>query len=62
MKNRLYWAYNLPLQVWPQHEDPEDENSPVVGSRILNYMPRRERCCDLDLVEAMGGAAQRRVF
>lgn len=49
MKDSLYWAYNLPLQVWPRHEDPEDETSPVVGARILNYMPRKERCCDLDL-------------
>lgn len=43
-KNRLYWAYNLPLQVWPIHEDPENEKSPVIGTTILNYMPRKERC------------------
>ena len=51
MKNKLYWAYNLPLQVWPKHEEGEDEDaSSIIGWRILNYMPRKERVqeCDLD--------------
>ena len=43
MKNKLYWSYNLPLQIWPEYEDPEDETSKIVGHKILNYMPRRER-------------------
>jgi hypothetical protein len=56
--NSLYWAYNLPLQVWPNHEDPDDEDSKIIGSRILNYMPRKERCCDLDLDEARGSESR----
>lgn len=33
--NGLFWAYNLPLQMWGNDED---------GWRVLNYMPRKERC------------------
>ena len=34
-----YWAYNLPLQAWPNED----------GSiRILNYMPRKESCSHPD--------------
>ena len=44
----LYWSYNVPLQMWPTNEDPEDEESKIIGWRVLNYMPRKERCCDLD--------------
>ena len=43
----LYWSYNCPLQMWPQHENPEDEKSKIVGWRVVNYMPRKERCQDL---------------
>ncbi len=43
----LYWAYNCPLQMWARHEDSGDENSPVIGWRVLNYMPRKETCRDL---------------
>lgn len=46
--DELYWAYNLPLQLWPHHANPEDEESPIVGWRILNYMPRKERCTSLE--------------
>jgi hypothetical protein len=52
-KNELYWGYNLPLQVWPEHEDPDDEDSPVVGWEVLNYMPRKERCIRLPLDEEL---------
>ncbi len=52
-KNSLYWAYNLPLQVWPRHQDPEDSTTPIVDYQILNYMPRKERCCDLLLSEIL---------
>ena len=45
----IYWAYNLPLQVWPTYQDPDDEASPVVGTEILNYMPRKERCERIEL-------------
>lgn len=34
----LYWAFNLPLQMW------DGDN----GWQVLNYMPRRERCEYLD--------------
>lgn len=61
-KNSRFWAYNLPLQVWPKHEDPDDENSPVVGARLVNYMPRKERCCDLDLDEDLLGGQTREEF
>jgi hypothetical protein len=62
MANELYWGYNLPLQVWPKHADPEDENSPVIGARILNYMPRKERCCELELEEVMGEQSREEFF
>lgn len=61
-KNKLYWAYNLPLQIWPQHENPDDESSPIFGARIANYMPRKERCCDLDLYEALGDQTREEFF
>lgn len=53
MKNSLYWAYNLPLQAFPIRKDSEDENSPVVDYRILNYMPRKERCQEFKLSEIL---------
>lgn len=44
--NELYWSYNLPLQIWPSEEGcPE---------RILNYMPRKERCEVIELSELLG--------
>lgn len=61
-KNKLYWAYNLPLQVWPRHRDPDDEDSPVIGWRVLNYMPRKERCEDLDLAEILGEQTREEFF
>lgn len=54
MKNSLYWAYNLPLQVWPNHEDMDDESSPITDYRILNYMPRKERTFEVLLSELLG--------
>ena len=62
MADKTYWTYNLPLQVWPKHEDPEDENTPVVGARILNYMPRKERCCELELEEVLEGETREEFF
>ena len=47
MKNKQYWAFNLPLQVWPATaEDPEET--------ILNYMPRRESCHTENLADMLG--------
>jgi len=45
-KNELYWAYNLPLQVWPTDDSKET-------CQILNYMPRKHaaKMVDLDLGE-----------
>ena len=55
MKNSTYWSYNLPLQLWAEHgEDDEAEEGLVVGYRVLNYMPRRERCETLQLEELLG--------
>lgn len=62
MKNEIYWDYNPPLQVAPIHDDPEDETSEVVGTRILNYMPRKERCVWLDLEEANSDEQTREEF
>lgn len=42
MKNSMYWAFNLPLQIWPIHKDEDDESSPIIDYRVLNYMPRKE--------------------
>jgi hypothetical protein len=61
-KNALYWSYNLPLQVWPRHEDCEDADSRVVGARILNYMPRKERCETVDLAELLGEQTREEYF
>ncbi len=61
-KNQLYWAYNLPLQVWPKHADPNDEKSPIVGARVLNYMPRKERCDDCDLADLLGEQTREEFF
>lgn len=61
-KNGLYWAYNLPLQVWPIHEKPEDENSKIVGARILNYMPRKERCHETTLDELLDEQTREEFF
>ncbi len=48
-KNKLYWSYNLPLQVWARRKDQEDEKSEIVDYRLLNYMPRKESFCELML-------------
>ncbi len=52
-KNRIFWAYNLPLQVWPRHRN-ESEQEPVVGHRILNYMARKHCAETIDLGECLG--------
>lgn len=62
IKNELYWASNLPLQVWPKYQNPEDETSPIVGARVLNYMPRKERCIDCDLDELLGEQTREEFF
>lgn len=52
----VYWAYNLPLQIYPIHEDPDDETTPIVDHEILNYMARRSRCTEILLTgDAMSG-------
>ncbi len=61
-KNRLYWAYNLPLQVWPNHQDPDDENSPIVGSRLLNYLPRKGQVVDCELSEVLNEQTREEFF
>lgn len=44
---RVFYAYNLPLQCWID----KDEDTGKVSGRILNYMPRKETCCDLSFEE-----------
>jgi hypothetical protein len=54
-----YFAFNMPLQVWPvfaahpRNEENEGRENPVVDYRILNYMPRKERCTELHLSEVV---------
>lgn len=52
-KNRMYWSCNLPLQVWPVHEDPDNDESPIVDARVLNYMPRKECVTWINLSELL---------
>jgi len=35
----VFWGYNMPLQFWRQSDG---------TARVLNYMPRKERCAYLD--------------
>ena len=44
--DRIYWAFNLPLQIWRQDDG--------TWSIPANYMARRERCvrADQDLSDA----------
>ena len=61
-KNALYWAYNLPLQVWPKHAEPDDENSAITGHTVLNYMPRKERCVSCELEDLLGEQTREEFF
>jgi hypothetical protein len=40
--NKLYWAYNVPL--WGGEKDEEG----IRQWRVVNYMPRKEKCSSLD--------------
>lgn len=62
MKNSLFWSFNLPLQVDPIHSDPEDENSPVTGSSIVIFMPRKSYCARCDLSECLGDQTREEFF
>lgn len=44
----IYWAYNVPLQMWSKHKNPDDKKSKIEGWRVLNYMPRRQKCKFMD--------------
>jgi len=46
--DHIYWAYNLPLQMMAVNKDRDDDDSEIIGWRILNYMARKERCVFLD--------------
>lgn len=61
-EENIYWAYNLPLQVYPQHENKDDESSPVISTSILNYMPRKHTCEMLDLEECFDGLVREEFF
>lgn len=37
--DETYWAFNCPLQMWGNAKE---------GWRVLNYMPRKEACKNLD--------------
>lgn len=60
-KNSLYWGFNIPLQVWPVREE-ADNPSKIVGTTILNYMPRKERCESVDLEELLGEQTREEFF
>ena len=62
MKNGEYWAYNLPLTAYPIHEDEDDDKSPVIGARVLNYMPRRGGVQEMDLEELIGDQTHEEFF
>lgn len=63
-KNYGYWMYNLPLQISPNYEtDPIDPDSYLLdregnkiisGYSVLNYMPRKSSCRELELGELIG--------
>lgn len=56
MKNSIYWAYNVPLQIWPEYEegkDSEDPDATVVDYRVVNYMARKEGIGDFMLSEVL---------
>lgn len=53
MKNDLYWTYNLPMQMFPIHQDEEDSKSPVIDYSIVNYMPRKASCATFNLSEVL---------
>lgn len=59
MKNKLYWSCNLPLQFWTTFQNPEDENSPVIGASVLKYMPKKESVCHLELNYLLKGEENR---
>ena len=42
----IYFAYNVPLQIWIAYNKGDEPESGInlSESRILNYMPRKERC------------------
>jgi len=42
----VHFAYNVPLQIWIAYnkEDEPESGINLSESRILNYMPRKERC------------------
>lgn len=64
MKNELYWEYNLPLQIWPTRDDDKETSPefPATQWRVLNYMPRRERCETIDLDDETLGEQTREEF
>jgi len=62
MKNSLYWSYNLPLQVHPIHDDPDDDTSPLINTTILNYMPRKGRIEELDLSDVLEEQTRQEFF
>lgn len=53
-QDNCYWVYNLPLQVWFDEESDD--------ARIVNYMPRKERCCEIQLSEVIGNQSKEEFF
>lgn len=62
MKNKEYWLFNLPLQVFPERENEEDDSSPIVDHKILNYMPRKGCCIDAKLSDLLGDQTHSEFF
>lgn len=72
MNNSSYWAYNVPLQISPNYETCEEDsdtyilddngNKKISGYSVVNYMPRKSTCCELDLDELLNGTQTREEF
>jgi len=60
--NEIYWSYNLPLQLWPIREDDEDDNSKIIDYRIVNYMPRKESICEMNLSKLEEDQTREEIF
>ena len=62
MSNNLYWSYNCPLQAWPEHQDDDMETGPIVETKILNYMPRKQSLNWLTLSDLLDTGETREQF
>lgn len=43
--DKHFWGMNVPVQFWKRDDDP-DYDEPTYN--VVNYMPRKAACCDLE--------------